>query len=859
MEMALFLCSLGLLAFIIAYWAITKNKMKEYTRYMFDATPFSCILLNRKIEVVSCNQAAMKVFEFSSKKSFLERFFDYSPKYQPNGRLSIELATENVNKAFDEGFFCFEWLHQTEKGEIRPCEITLVRVAYENDFFVAAYQYDLKGQRAAIAKVYEANLRMRIIYDTSPLACFLIDGDFNVLECNQEIVKLFNLNDKQEFIDSFFEFLPEEQPCGKTSRDMVSEIFEKVFDEGKLCIECMCQKHEEPLPCEFTLVRVKYDEKDVIAGYIRDLRSHKAMLNEMRKAEIAEASNKAKSKFLAAMSHEIRTPMNAILGLAEINMHNQAIPKDTIDEFEKIYQSGSLLLRLINDMLDLSKIEAGKLEIRPEQYNFASMIHDAVQLNITRTGSKPIEFKLSLDENIPIELVGDELRIKQILNNLLSNAFKYTDNGSITLSVATEPGENDSNITLVFCVRDTGQGMNAEQIKELFGEYTRFNLEANRLIQGVGLGLNISKRLVQMMNGEITVDSKPGKGSAFTMRLPQKIANFKVLGKGLAKKMLRYKFNDMSKMKKPVITREPMPYGRVLVVDDVEMNLYIAKVLMKPYELKIETASSGFEAVKKIRNGNKYDIVFMDHMMPKMDGIETAKLLREMEYTRPIVALTANAVAGQAEIFLENGFDDFISKPIDIRQLNEVLNKFISNKQNTVEIDPALLAIFAKDSKKALSFIEAIFKNLDKATDEDLHLFTVYTHAMKSGLANIGEKKLSEHAALLEKAGREQNKNAIQAETSYFIDKLRAIIKNIEAEIKPKPAMQDENPEHLHEQLKVIKTASDNYDYKTADATLEDLKGMAWTKETKKLLDEISEHLLQSNFEEVSLIIQERC
>ncbi|MDR2580385.1 MAG: response regulator [Fibromonadaceae bacterium] len=784
METALLLCIIGLLAFAIVRCIVTKKKLKTYTMYMFDSSPYSCILLNRNIELAACNQAAMKIFEFSNRKKFLESFFDYSPEYQANGRKSRELAVEYVNKAFDEGFFCFEWLHQTEKGEIRPCEITLVRIVYENDFFVAAYQYDLKMQRAAIAKVYEANLRMQIMYDTSPLACFLIDRDFNVLECNQESVKLFDLSDKQEFINRFFEFLPEKQPCGRASREMVAEMFEKVFDEGQLSAEWMCKKMEEPLPCEFTLVRVKYDEKDVIAGYIRDLRAHKAMLNEMRKAEIAEASNKAKSKFLAAISHEIRTPMNAILGLAEINMHNEAIPKETLEEFEKIYLAGNLLLRLINDVLDLSKIEAGKLDIRLEQYSFASLIHDAVQLNMTRTDNKPIEFKLHLDENIPAELIGDELRIKQILNNLLSNAFKYTESGIITLSVAVEPGENDSNIMLVFSVRDTGQGMTAEQIKGLFCEYARFNLEANRLIQGAGLGLNISKRLVQMMKGEITVESEPGKGSTFTMRLPQKVASFRVLGKGLAKKLLRHKFNDLfKKVKKPLVTRESMPYGKVLVVDDVEMNLYIAKVLMKPYELKIETASSGFEAIKKVKAGNEYDIIFMDHMMPKMDGIETTKRLREMGYTYPIVALTANAVAGQAEIFLENDFDDFISKPIDTRHLNETLNRLIRDKQ-TIEVDFTLLAIFVQDAKKALESIEATFKNLDKATDEDLRLFAVHTHAMKSNLANIGEKKLSEHALLLETAGKEQDKDIIRAEAGYFIDKLASIVKNIEAEME---------------------------------------------------------------------------
>jgi CheY-like chemotaxis protein len=360
---------------------------------------------------------------------------------------------------------------------------------------------------------------------------------------------------------------------------------------------------------------------------------------------------------------------------------------------EKIYSSGDMLLSIINDILDLSKIEAGKLEIQVDKYDIASLIIDTAQLNMMRIGSKPIEFELYIDENMPAHMLGDILRVKQILNNLLSNAFKYTDAGKVTLSIAAEhatkfpaytgtgtPGRDNETI-LVVSVSDTGQGMTKEQVDELFNEYSRFNQEANRSTEGNGLGMSITNNLINLMNGEITVASELGKGSTFTVRLPQGLIDSVILGKDVAENIRRFRMSSRAHLRNVQISREPMPYGNVLIVDDVDTNIYVAKGLMAPYDLVIDSADSGFAAIEKIKNGNKYDIIFMDHMMPKMDGIEAAKHIRDLGYTEPIVALTANAVTGQVEIFLENGFDEFISKPIDIRQMNTVLNKFIRDKQ----------------------------------------------------------------------------------------------------------------------------------------------------------------------------------
>jgi signal transduction histidine kinase/CheY-like chemotaxis protein/ABC-type amino acid transport substrate-binding protein len=590
--------------------------------------------------------------------------------------------------------------------------------------------------------------------------------------------------------------------------------------------------------------------------------------------EQAIQANQTKSSFLAKVSHEIRTPMNAILGITEIQLQNEKLPPDTQEALDKIYDSGYLLLNIINDILDLSKIEAGKLELMPVNYEVASLINDTIQLNAMRFDSKPINFELQVDENISSVLFGDELRIKQILNNLLSNAFKYTDSGGIMLSVAAEYNwqSEATQVTLVFRVSDTGQGMTKEQVDELFTEYTRFYTEANRMVEGTGLGLNITSHLVRMMGGEIFVESEPGKGSMFTVRLPQGFINSGVLGRETAENF-RQHFGAKTQIKKtPQIVRDYMPYGRVLVVDDVETNLYVVRGLLAPYGLSTETVSSGFEAIDKIKNGSSYDIVFMDHFMPKMDGIEAAQIIRSLGYTRPIVMLTANALSGQAEMFLNKGFDDFISKPIDIRQLNVVLNKLVRDQYpaEIVEssrqikdsltknysagsmphpsLDSHLAEIFIRDAEKAAAALKAVHeKNVYR--DEDIQSYIINIHAMKSALANIGETELSGFALKLEKAGRQGDTAVLSGETSSFLEKLRAV----NEKIKPKEENTAENSNddlaYLREKLAEIQKACTALDKKIAKGALGELQQKTWSHSVKKRLDAISEYLLHSDFE----------
>ena len=395
-------------------------------------------------------------------------------------------------------------------------------------------------------------------------------------------------------------------------------------------------------------------------------------------AKKAEASDRAKSEFLAAMSHEIRTPMNAVIGIAQIELQKSGIPDEYAGPFAKIYDSGNILLRIINDILDMSKIETGKMELVNAEYDVARFIDDTAKLNMVRIGSKPIDLMLSVDEELPSKLLGDELRLKQILNNLLSNAIKYTDEGFVKLHVSHREEKED--VFLYLMVEDTGQGITEEDQGRLFSEFTRFNNKANYAKEGAGLGLVIAKKLAEMMGGTIEVESEYGIGSVFTVAVKQKSVGGGPIGREVSGRLSNFTYNNNARIEEIKINAAPMPNGRVLVVDDMTTNLYVACGLLKPYELFVDTAKSGGEAIEIIENGGVYDVIFMDHMMPGLDGLETAKILRERGYRGTIVALTANAILGNEEMFLRNGFDAFISKPIDVRQLDSVLVKYIRDK-----------------------------------------------------------------------------------------------------------------------------------------------------------------------------------
>ena len=837
----------------------------------------------------------------------------------------------------------------------------------------------------------EKMLTLSAVYKAIPDQVYSMNKDLKFTSCNLKYEEYHGLTESEIIGKTDLEIYAD-APDPELVKSIM-EVNNSVINERKTITtgETHIRPGKKSVILKTTKTPLIQNDKVIgLLGISSDITEHSEAVNA------ANEASRAKSAFLARMSHEIRTPMNAIIGMAELALREEDI-NSVHRHIRTVKQAGAHLLSLINDILDFSKIEVGKLEILEDEFTVASLINDVISIIRMRTVDTNIRFVVNIDCNIPSLLIGDETRIRQVLLNILNNAVKYTERGFVSFTAQCEI-VGEKNINLIMEVMDSGKGIKQEDVSKLFGEYMQVDQSKNKGIEGVGLGLAITWNIVKAMGGDIKVYSEYGKGSIFTVTIPQKVSsssplasvkdpdkirvivyerreifansiaftidnlgvgctlvssnselrselsaneyNFIFISFSLyesnraailksgkqAKVVLLTEFGEASNEKKlstvamPVysipianilngisesfnlsenletIGRFVAPEAIVLVVDDVSTNLRVAQGLMAPYKMQVDLCRSGQDAIQAVTD-IRYDLVFMDHKMPNMDGAEATELIRkkgnEDPYYKnlPIIALTANAVSGVKETFLKSGFDDYLSKPIDTTKLNAILEKWIpkgkqkrsltNDDEITAEVNVESfeeIQIEGLNNKKGLffsggkekSFVETLgifhkdglekIKDINDCLDKgNLELYTIHVHALKSASANIGAEALAETAAILEQAGERQDKEYIGAHTPAFLAALEVMLRDIMNVLvirQSKIEKDSYDTKEFNMELSILKEALKSFDAGTINKSVENLENIVRSGSVRRHILDISEKILIGEYEEALDIVE---
>ena len=613
-------------------------------------------------------------------------------------------------------------------------------------------------------------------------------------------------------------------------------------------------------------------------------------------SERAIAASQAKTSFLSNMSHEIRTPINAILGMNEMIMRESNEADSDIRMYsQNIKTAGNTLLGIVNDILDFSKIEEGKLEIINVDYDLSSAVNDLVNMIKTRLDDKGLYLKLDFDKTTPRMLHGDEIRVKQVITNILSNAAKYTEKGSVTFCVSYEKVEDDPNsIDLKVSVRDTGIGIREEDIEKLFSRFERIEEKRNRSIEGAGLGMNITQMLLEMMGSSLVVESEYGVGSEFSFTIRQKVVKWEPLGD--YEETWKQSVKEMAAYKEKFVA----PEADILVVDDNSLNLMVFTSLLKRTQIRIDKCMSGDEGIA-LALKKHYDVIFLDHMMPEKDGVETLHELKAAapnpNADTPYICLTANAISGAREEYINAGFNDYLTKPINTDALEEMLIRYLpedkvqrteaqedsSQADNTQEIPEALAGLgdigidiaAGIESSGSLdvyiSVLNVFCRSIDgnKAEIEehyvasDFENYTIKVHALKSSARIIGAMELGEEAQALENAGKSNDIAYIREHHDAFIERYLAIKEPLEnalgrheeTEKADKPIADSALLSAVYDEMK---SAAADMDIDTLEQILDEMKDYSIPEEEKELFDALKNAVQEIDYDTIINRLKEK-
>jgi len=851
------------------------TKLNNYVKKLMESTTNVSILMDKNFHVLYCSDnllPLLRVHDFADIKgvpwdSILDRFPD--PDYASRGRQRLRRILSGESRFVEDDSMV--WLDGS--SHLYKIIYSQVRDDDNNLDGIVIVMLDLTDVRQE-----EAQRRQDDMMHKTTIPCFVLNDKGDIVANNDEFARAFGFPAGMPLEDTgavFSIIQPEFQPDGRSTDEMRQSIIDSAIKHGFAQTSVQLRKYDgTPVHMLVNAARISwlFDQRLVVYFYDRtDLLLREAEVRESLERErelrleneAALAASEAKSQFLANMSHEIRTPMNAVLGMSELLLQESLSDRQSRYASD-IRTSAEALLEIINDILDVSKIQSGKLSLLPVHYDFGLLIENISSIVRFIVEDKDISYVPDIKGTLPECIYGDDVRLRQVLLNLLGNAVKFTKSGGVKLTVSATAE------SIFFEVSDSGIGIKEEDIGKLFGAFEQFDSQRNRDKKGTGLGLSITKALVELMGGSIGVESVYGEGTSFLIEIPLVLGDKSRIRRADGSDVVIY-----------------APEARVLVVDDNRINLNVARGLLQLCGITAETASSGREAIDLV-SANEYDIVFMDQMMPEMDGLETTGLIRGAGIGVPIIALTACAVLGTKELMLESGMDDYLTKPIISSQLKQMLLKWLpAEKQQRPPSSPGEAACGDAGSADALfwekigqigglsmsvglgrvdgqrevykSILRLMLKEVEKCDRNlsaflaagDMDNFRIEVHSMKGSLANIGVAELSERAYALEQASGKGDMPYCATNLPLLLRDMNELSRQIAEAFSlgcsdDKPA---DVPPELHPIFETLAGAFHETDIVAIDECLERLAALSLTGSLGDEIDQLTDAVIMTDFD----------